>query len=172
MPHTTHTSNSNAAASTLRVLSPVQTAALGNGALVRLLRPACPRVLIGARGEHLFAFHANLITSVEPRQAVQYYMHRANTPIELKLPIPAGPLTESSRDVFLTLSGVQARISFDRLVATHRLEVEALADPQDLVPSTWLLGYFDLNGAQVAMIDPSALLPARLSPAHPTPRAA
>jgi hypothetical protein len=38
-----------------------------------------------------------------------------------------------------------------------------LADPHELTPSGWLLGYFDHQGLTVALIDPAALLPVRHS---------
>ena len=162
IPTSCNASHADHIASPLRLLSLAQTAAISNGSLARLLRPSHAQVLIGARSDQLFAFRTGDIQSIQPRSVGTPSQLGPRGPIELKLPTPCGPPTELTRDVMLTLSGVQARITFDRLLTTHRLNVEALADPQDLVPSAWLLGYFELGGTPVAMIDPSALLPVRL----------
>lgn len=149
----------NPPSSTLRLLSPKQTAAITTGALTRLTRPLHTRVLIAERSNRLFALHVDAIRNIQPR------LWNSDSTLghipELKLPTPLKPFSDSSRDIIVQPCGVLARLGVDRIVTTHRLDVAALADPQELIPSGWLLGYFDLSGTTVAMIDPAALLPVR-----------
>lgn len=149
------------AASSVRVLSTETTAAIAKGALARLTHTTCPRVLVFERGGRHFAVNLNLVESIEPRLWNSSHL-RGHIP-DLKLPSPLAPLTDSTRDIILSMSGVNARIGADRLVSTHNLNLSSLADPQELIPSGWLLGYFDQEGTTVALIDPSALLPVRYS---------
>ncbi len=149
------------AASSLRVISAEATAAIANGALARLTRTTCPRVLVFERGGRFYAVHLNLVETTEPR--LWNSAHTLGDIPDLKLPSPLAPLTDSSRDIVVSLNGVKARLGADRLVSTFNLNLSSLADPQELIPSGWLLGYFDQEGTTVAMIDPAALLPVRYS---------
>lgn len=153
------TSKGDPQETSLRLLSTEQTATIANASLARLVRPTQARVLIVERGSRLFALNVEAVSSIEPR-IWNSDVTLGHIP-ELKLPTPLKPLTDSSRDVIVNPCGVRARLGVDRVVTTHRLDIGALADPQELIPSGWLLGYFDLGGTTVAMIDPAALLPVR-----------